>query len=294
MPRGPEPSDQLVRAIADAIDADESPMPATDPPQRPALADAVARLRILLFPRTHSLLPRGRPALENFVRNHARIVRASLLHELTAAYTMIGAEGGKANDAVAALFEALPSIRRTLAIDARAAYDGDPAARSLDEVVLCYPGFFALLVHRVSHVLHEFGAPLVPRMLNEHAHGATGIDIHPGAQIGKGFFIDHGTGVTIGETTQIGEHCKVYQGVTLGAKSFERDDAGRIRKGYKRHPTLEDHVTVYAGATILGGDTVIGRGSIIAGGVFVTQSVPPNHVVAQPRAELRVREQRGL
>ncbi|MBL9148361.1 MAG: serine acetyltransferase [Phycisphaerae bacterium] len=294
MPHGPEPSDELVKAIADAIDADDRPMPATDPPQRPALSDAIARLRILLFPRANSQLPRGRAALENFVCNHARIVRAVLLQQFTAAYEMVGDSPSKATDAVVDLFGRLPAIRRTLAVDAQHAFDGDPAARSIDEVVICYPGFYALLVHRIAHPLYQFDVPLVPRMLNELAHSATGIDIHPGAVIGPGFFIDHGTGVTIGETTVIGDQCKVYQGVTLGAKSFERDVDGRIRKGYKRHPTLEDHVTVYAGATILGGDTVIGRGSVIAGGVFVTQSVPPNHIVAQPRPELRVREQRGL
>jgi serine acetyltransferase len=147
---------------------------------------------------------------------------------------------------VAKLVSAIPAIRALLAADAAAAFDGDPAAQSVDEVILCYPGLQALIVHRFAHELHGFGAPLVPRMLSEIAHRRTGIDIHPGATIGAGLFIDHGTGVVIGQTTVIGKRCKIYQGVTLGAKSFEQDENGRARKNYKRHPTLEDHVTVYA------------------------------------------------
>ena len=190
---------------------------------------------------------------------------------------------------VAKLVSAIPAIRALLAADAAAAFDGDPAAQSVDEVILCYPGLQALIVHRFAHELHGFGAPLVPRMLSEIAHRRTGIDIHPGATIGAGLFIDHGTGVVIGQTTVIGKRCKIYQGVTLGAKSFEQDENGRARKNYKRHPTLEDHVTVYAGATILGGDTVIGAGCVIAGGVFLTESVPAEHIVHGPRAEITLR-----
>ena len=195
---------------------------------------------------------------------------------------------------VAKLVSAIPAIRELLAADAAAAFDGDPAAQSVDEVILCYPGLQALIVHRFAHELHGFGAPLVPRMLSEIAHRRTGIDIHPGATIGAGLFIDHGTGVVIGQTTVIGKRCKIYQGVTLGAKSFEQDENGRARKNYKRHPTLEDHVTVYAGATILGGDTVIGAGCVIAGGVFLTESVPAEHIVHGPRAEITLRNKGDL
>ncbi len=190
---------------------------------------------------------------------------------------------------VAKLVAAIPSIRELLSADAAAAFDGDPAAQSVDEVILCYPGMHALIVHRFAHELHGFGAPLLPRMLAELAHRTTGIDIHPGATIGAGLFIDHGTGVVIGQTTVIGKRCKIYQGVTLGAKSIEQDESGRARKNYKRHPTLEDRVTVYAGATILGGDTVIGAGCVIAGGVFLTESVPAEHMVHGPRAEITLR-----
>jgi serine O-acetyltransferase len=169
-----------------------------------------------------------------------------------------------------------------------AAYRGDPAARSIAEVILCYPGITALTAHRFAHELWIREVPILPRMLAEIAHSATGIDIHPGAQIGRGVFIDHGTGVVIGETCTIGEGCRIYQGVTLGAKKFERDPDGSLRKGTKRHPTLGARVTVYAGATILGGDTVIGDGSVVAGGVFVMQSVPPGHLVANQKAQVRV------
>ncbi len=182
----------------------------------------------------------------------------------------------------------LPEIRRLLSRDVQAAYDGDPAATHTDEAVICYPGIYAITVHRIAHALHGLQVPLIPRMLHEHAHSRTGIDIHPGATIGESFFVDHGTGVVIGETTHIGANCKIYQGVTLGAKSFPVDEAGRLRRGVKRHPTLDDNVTVYAGATILGADTHIGHGTTVNGGVFLTQSVPPTHVVRGPKAQMRV------
>jgi serine O-acetyltransferase len=196
---------------------------------------------------------------------------------------------GRAGQVMMAFLDELPEIRRKLSLDVQAAYDGDPAARHTDEAIFCYPGIRALAVHRVAHELYRHNVPLIPRILAESAHSVTGIDIHPGASIGTSFFIDHGTGVVIGETTRIGEHCKLYQGVTLGAKAFLKDDQGKLLRDVKRHPTLEDHVTVYAGATILGGDTVIGAGSVINGGVFLTHSVPPGHVVRAPRVELTLR-----
>ncbi|MCI0436601.1 MAG: serine acetyltransferase, partial [Gemmatimonadetes bacterium] len=156
------------------------------------------------------------------------------------------------------------------------------------------PGLRALAVHRLAHELHRLRVPLVPRIMAECAHSQTGIDIHPGARIGESFFLDHGTGVVIGETSVIGDHCRIYQGVTLGARGFPRDERGRLVRGAKRHPTLEDHVTIFAGATILGGDTVIGAGSVINGGVFVTSSVPPGHIVRAPRAELTLRNNPDL
>lgn len=170
----------------------------------------------------------------------------------------------------------LPHIYETLQTDLKAAYEGDPAASSYAEVVLAYPGFFATFIYRLAHLLQTLEVPLLPRMMTEYAHRQTGIDIHPAAKIGSHFFIDHGTGVVIGETTTIGQGVKLYQGVTLGALSFPKDAAGKIIKHQKRHPTLEDNVVVYAGATILGGQTVIGHGSVIGGNTWITASVPPN------------------
>lgn len=167
-----------------------------------------------------------------------------------------------------ALIEAIPEIRRLARLDAIAAFNGDPAAKSGDEVIVSYPGLQAITVYRIAHFLHKCGVPVIPRIMSEHVHGKTGIDIHPGAEIGEGFFIDHGTGVVIGETTIIGKNVKIYQGVTLGALSVKKS-----LKNTKRHPTIEDDVTIYANATILGGDTVIGKGSVIGGNSWITKSV---------------------
>jgi serine O-acetyltransferase len=169
----------------------------------------------------------------------------------------------------------LPNLRVRLSVDVQAAHDGDPAATSIDEVIFAYPAIFAITIFRLAHELHSQGIPLLPRIMTEHAHSVTGIDIHPGATIGDGFFIDHGTGVVIGETTFIGNRVKLYQGVTLGALSFAMDEEGRMIRGKKRHPTIEEDVVIYAGATILGGQTIIGRGCVIGGNVWLTRSVPP-------------------
>jgi serine O-acetyltransferase len=179
--------------------------------------------------------------------------------------------------------QALPDLRRLLDKDVVAAYNGDPAARSVDEVLLCYPGMLAIIYHRLAHYLYRAGLPLLARIAAETAHATTGIDIHPGAQIGHSFFIDHGTGVVIGETTIIGNHVRIYQAVTLGAKRFTRDDSGLLHKGQPRHPIVEDDVVIYAGATILGRIT-IGKGSIIGGNVWLTRSVAPGSNVSQANA----------
>jgi serine O-acetyltransferase len=171
-------------------------------------------------------------------------------------------------------FEELPGIRRMLALDLQAAFDGDPAAKSTAEVILSYPGFEAITIYRIAHFFWTRGVPLIPRIMSELIHGRTGIDIHPGAAIGESFFIDHGTGVVIGETTEIGRNVKLYQGVTRGALSVKKNEGNK-----KRHPTIEDKVTIYSGATILGGETVIGRGSTIGGNVWSTESVPPGAMV---------------
>jgi serine O-acetyltransferase len=185
--------------------------------------------------------------------------------------------------------ERLPELRALLATDVQAAYDGDPACKSLDEVIFCYPGLEAITVFRLAHLLHELDIPFIPRMMTEWAHSRTGIDIHPGATIGDHFFIDHGTGVVIGETTEIGSHVKLYQGVTLGALSFKTDGEGNLVRGQKRHPTLEDRVVVYANATILGGATIVGHDSVIGSSVWLTQSVAPRTTVVLEKPRLKMR-----
>lgn len=191
---------------------------------------------------------------------------------------------GNADKYANIFIEKLPSIHQNLYKDAQAIYDGDPAAESLDEVILAYPGFFAIAVYRIAHELYKLNIPLLPRVFSEYAHQITGIDIHPGAQIGASFFIDHGTGVVIGETTSIGENVKIYQGVTLGALSVQKELAKK-----KRHPTIEDDVIIYSNAVILGGSTTIGKGSIIGGNVWLTRSVPPNSIV-QHRSEISFKD----
>lgn len=185
--------------------------------------------------------------------------------------------------------EAMPQVRAVLAEDVQAAYDGDPAATGTDEVILAYPAILAITIHRYAHELYRMDVPLMPRIMTEHAHALTGIDIHPGARIGHFFFIDHGTGVVIGETTDIGHNVKIYQGVTLGALSFPKDERGRLIRGYKRHPTVGNGVTVYANATVLGGETKLGDGAIVGGSVFLTRDVAPGHQVAISPPVLKVR-----
>ncbi|MBM3457584.1 MAG: serine acetyltransferase [Armatimonadetes bacterium] len=185
----------------------------------------------------------------------------------------------EATRVVEEFFDQVPRIRVLLKKDVIAAYHGDPAARSFGEVILSYPGIRAITTHRVAHELYRLDVPLIPRVMNEYIHARTGIEIHPGARIGESFFLDHGTGVVIGETTIIGNKVRIYQGVTLGAYSFRLDEHGNPVKGTKRHPTIEDEVVIYPGATILGGDTVIGRGSVIGGNVWLTRSVPPSTTI---------------
>ncbi|HEY2780540.1 MAG TPA: serine O-acetyltransferase [Steroidobacteraceae bacterium] len=182
----------------------------------------------------------------------------------------------------------LPEIRALLIRDVQAAFDGDPAALNLDEIILAYPGVLAVSVYRIAHALYDLGVPMMARIMTEWAHSKTGCDIHPGAAIGPAFFIDHATGVVIGETTHIGEGVKIYQGVTLGALSLPRDASGHIIRGKKRHPTVEDGATLYANATVLGGQTVVGAHSVIGGSVFLTFSVPPRSRVSLKEPELRV------
>ena len=181
-------------------------------------------------------------------------------------------------------FHAIPGIRAVAQTDVEAFYEGDPAAFSVDEIIFCYPGLYAITTYRLAHILYTLGVPMLPRIMTEHAHSVTGIDINPGATIGKYFFIDHGTGIVVGETTVIGDHVKVYQGVTLGALTTR---GGQSLRGKKRHPTIEDNVTIYAGASILGGGTVIGRDSVIGSNVFITHSIPACTTVSVKSQELQ-------
>ena len=190
----------------------------------------------------------------------------------------------KAQELSVEFFRAIPGVRAIAQTDAEAFYEGDPAAFSIDEIIFCYPGLFAVTVYRLAHVLYQLGVPLLPRIMTEHAHSVTGIDINPGATIGKYFFIDHGTGIVVGETTVIGDHVKIYQGVTLGALTTR---GGQTLRGRKRHPTIEDNVTIYAGASILGGGTVIGRDSVIGSNVFITHSIPACTTVSVKSQELQ-------
>lgn len=203
--------------------------------------------------------------------------------ELTA-----GAAEEKANDIVMALVNQFPTIRTMLQTDVQAAYNGDPATTSHEEILLSYPSIQAITIHRIAHELYKAGVPVIPRIMSEYAHQLTGIDIHPGATIGEYFFIDHGTGVVIGETCTIGAHVKIYQGVTLGAKNFPLDEDGNPIKGIKRHPNIEDHVIIYAGATILGGNTTIGANSTIGGNVWLTHSVPADSKVYNAPPSLNI------
>ena len=268
-------------------------------PSREALEGIVARLKGALFP-----MRLGPPELrleseDIFVAHELDTALQALLAQATLEWrlTARGADGVPADEAVderalqatRAFAEALPDIRRLLDSDVQAACEGDPAARSVDEVLLCYPGILAMIHHRLAHRLYGLGLVLLARIVAELAHAQTGIDIHPGARIGPGFFIDHGTGVVIGETAVIGQRVRLYQAVTLGARSVPADEHGQLRKGLPRHPVVEDDVVIYAGATILGRVT-LGRGAVIGGNVWVTRDVPAGAHVTQAHAH----EQRTL
>jgi serine O-acetyltransferase len=268
---------------------------------RAAVEDVLDKLVGILLPGCHRQAPAPESRLKRSLEAELKAVALALKEQVKLAFQyqctvdhgpqcrQCGDCDRKAEDAVSFVMRSLPDVQRVLELDIQAAYEGDPAARSAMEVVMSYPGLYAVIVHRLAHLLYDKAVPLIPRIMSEHAHSFTGIDIHPGARIGEGFFIDHGTGVVIGETTAIGKHVKLYQGVTLGALSFEKDEQGRLVKGIKRHPDVEDHVVIYAGATILGGKTVIGANSEIGGNVWLTHSVPPGSRVynQQPRPLIR-------
>lgn len=244
-------------------------------PDRTEVREMMEEFRTLLFPDYEEITSKG--MLETVISRHMEIASNLLYHSALLAYLITEDEEEaekKAKDITSALLEELPLIREMLKKDREAGYDGDPAAKSVSEIILSYPGFKAITVHRIGHFLFKQGLPLIPRMLNELVHSDTGIDIHPGATIGEYFFIDHGTGVVIGETTVIGNNVKIYQGVTLGALSFPKDGCGLLLRDTKRHPTIEDNVTIYANASILG-DITIGHNSVIGSNAWIKDSIEP-------------------
>ena len=245
-------------------------------PSRIEVIKIIKRLQHLMFPEYFVLEEDADSTSEEI----AEKVFIGLKRQLTASYSFFDEDSVVDTEEVAyELLRAMPSIKEKLLKDVIALYEGDPAARSPEEVILSYPGFYAISIYRIAHEFYVKKIPYIARLMTEFAHEKTGIDIHAGAKIGEYFFIDHGTGIVIGETTTIGDHVKIYQGVTLGAKSFELDDDGNPVKGTKRHPDIGDNVVIYANATILGGNTKIGKGCVIGGNVWLTRSVPDGQVV---------------
>ena len=259
-------------------------------PSRLAIEAACIELMSLMFPGFRSEALVSSEDLADRTRTRIRNLHARLKTEICRSLGKIPpdeATEAKAEEVLTAFLRDLPCVRRLLWTDIDAAYEGDPAATSYEEIILAYPSLEAIAIHRLAHLLYN-KVPLIPRIMTEWAHSRTGIDIHPGAEIGSHFFIDHGTGVVIGESTEIGSHVKLYHGVTLGARSFEKDEHGKIKKGGKRHPTVEDEVTIYPNSTVLGGETVIGARSSIGGNVFLVQSVPPDSLVYYEEKQLRI------
>jgi serine O-acetyltransferase len=271
-------------------------------PSRDVVVACVERLRSVFFPgyfgtpdlHDESLHYYIGSTLDRVLRDLEEQIRRGIAFAERHDFETCDHCGQRAAEITRAFMGRLPEVRRLVATDVEAAYEGDPALKIKAEAIFSYPGVFAVTNQRIAHELHVLGVPLIPRMITEHAHAATGIDIHPGARIGERFFIDHGTGVVIGETAVIGNHVTIYQGVTLGAKSFPKDEKGNPIKGIDRHPVVEDDVVIYAGATILGRN-VIGRGSSIGGNVWLTNGVPPGSRVTQAEArELRFEYGSGI
>ena len=265
-------------------------------PSKESVTEILEDLKDLLFPgyyrkqeiHTYSLSYQIGNGVNRVFENLSSQVSRSIRHECRRLNSLCTRCLDRGQKEALAFLKKVPQLRRVLAGDVQAAYDGDPAAKSLDEIIFSYPCILAVTVYRIAHELHIQGVPLLPRIMTEYAHSITGIDIHPGASIGRNFFIDHGTGVVIGETTEIGDRVKIYQGVTLGALSFPKDSEGNIIRGKKRHPTLEEDVTIYSNATILG-PVIIGARSVIGGNTWITRGVPPDTTVTVEQPGLRYR-----
>lgn len=286
---------QIERVVDDILqdyrhDRDIDKMDLLRHPDKDVIIDIIQKLRRIIYP--------GYSKEKNYqiynVKHNLSMLIEDVLFNLNRQIALVLQSSGveatqaeqQAQELCLCFFGRIPEIRAVVQTDLKAAYDGDPAASSMDEIIFSYPGLFAITVYRLAHVLYELKVPMIPRIMTEYAHSVTGIDIHPGATIGKYFFIDHGTGIVIGETTIIGENVKVYQGVTLGGLSTR---GGQSLRGTKRHPTIEDNVTIYANAAILGGNTVIGRDSVIGASAFITHSIPACTTVSIKNQELQLR-----
>ncbi|HYC01033.1 MAG TPA: serine O-acetyltransferase EpsC [Candidatus Limnocylindrales bacterium] len=280
-----EKLEQVIQAAAESYKAGRGidSLESAALPNSRKVVEALEHLKHVIYMGFYSTRDLDEANLRHYIAEHVYESFEILVEQISRAVVYRRLRGGApekqdvewSEDVVLSVLGRIPDLRSDLQLDLQAAYDGDPAAESLEEIIFSYPAIEAITCYRVAHEFFTHHTPMIPRIMTEHAHMQTGIDIHPGATIGKAFFIDHGTGVVIGATCEIGDRVKLYQGVTLGALSIPRDQCGSVIRGNKRHPTLEDDVTIYAGATILGGDTVVGRGSVIGGNVWLTESVPP-------------------
>ncbi|MDE5781616.1 MAG: serine acetyltransferase [Lachnospiraceae bacterium] len=293
-----EDINRIVESIVESYDRHQiiTKIDRESQPNKSIIVDAIDKLQKIIFPGFFEEKNLKREYIRFYVGELCEDVEYNLNKQIVKAflcckkYQEVPSEELKSKtEAITNEFmQKIPKIREYLETDVQAAYEGDPAAYSMDEIIYSYPGIYAIMVSRIAHELHLLNVPLIPRIMTEHAHSITGIDIHPGASIGKYFFIDHGTGIVIGETTVIGEHVKIYQGVTLGGLSTS---GGQGLKGTKRHPNIEDYVTIYSGASILGGETTIGEGTVIGGNAFVTKSVSANTKVIVKNPELKFKQE---
>lgn len=288
----PDPADELL-ATYTASGGINYLVAAATLPSREAIESACAELMSLMFPGFHGEALVLSSDLPDVTRSRIKSLHARMEPEIAKCLGSTETADDQAKEILSWFMAQLANVRQVLWTDIDAAYEGDPAARTYEEIIVAYPGLVAIATQRMAHLLYEREVPLIPRLMTEWAHSRTGIDIHPGAKIGSHFFIDHGTGVVLGETCEIGSHVKLYHGVTLGARSFEKDEHGNIVKGGKRHPTVEDRVTIYPGSTVLGGETVVGARSTIGGNVFLVHSVPPDSLVFYEEKQLQIRSKIG-
>ena len=294
------PIQQQIEQLVDAIledyrgGRDIDKMDGLRRPDKDAVIDIIEKLRRIVFP---GYFRDKNYRMYNPRHNLSMLMEDVMINlgkQISLAYQSTGMEEAdairQAETVTLEFFRRIPEVRELVQTDLQASYDGDPAATGMAEIIFAYPGLFAITVYRLAHVLYTLQVPMLPRIMTEHAHSITGIDIHPGATVGKYFFIDHGTGIVIGETTVIGENVKLYQGVTLGARSTR---GGQSLRGKRRHPTIEDNVTIYAGASVLGGDTVIGRDCVVGSNAFITESIAPCTTVTIKNQQLQLKTRSG-